>query len=229
MGRIYMTKSRRRKVVILLSMLVLILVVGVVNNRLAEQDALTTSSDYVEYEQTEMDAHDGEVLVDSIQLTGVPGTGSAIVETSTDGAVQETNTDIATEDAAAVVITSDDIADLTDVTTYFNEIRATIDMDRSEILSMLTDVIAESGDGPEKNNATQQKLKIIEYMNTEKVMENLIENKGFTDALVIMTDTSVNVTVNKGELNQSDVAKIMDIVMRETNRGADQIVIQSKD
>jgi stage III sporulation protein AH len=128
----------------------------------------------------------------------------------------------------AVVITSDDVSELANVTTYFDEIRATIDMDRNEIISMLTDVIAETKEGPEKNNATQQKLQIIEYMNAEKVMENLIENKGFTDALVIMTDTSVNVTVNKQELTQSDVAKIMDIVIRETNRTASQIVIQSK-
>jgi stage III sporulation protein AH len=101
-------------------------------------------------------------------------------------------------------------------------------MDRNEIISMLTNVIAEAEEGAEKNNATQQKLKIIDYMNSEKVMENLIENKGFADALVVMTDSSVNVTVNKQNLSQSDVAKIMDIVMRETNRPANQIVIQSK-
>ena len=72
------------------------------------------------------------------------------------------------------------------------------------------------------------KLKIIEYMNTEKVIENLIVNKGFAEAFVVMTDTSVNVTVNKEELTQSDVAKIMDVVLRETKRPADQIVIQNK-
>lgn len=93
---------------------------------------------------------------------------------------------------------------------------------------MLTSVIEESDPGPEKDNATQQKLKIIEYMNTEKVIENLIENKGFAEAFVVMTDTSVNVTVNKEELTQSDVAKIMDVVIRETKRPADQIVIQNK-
>ena len=93
---------------------------------------------------------------------------------------------------------------------------------------MLTYVIEESKDGPEKNNATQQKLKIIDYMNKEKTVESLIENKGFPETLVLMTDNSVNVTVNKQELTQSDVAKIYDIVMRETGRNAGQIVIQSK-
>jgi hypothetical protein len=92
-----------------------------------------------------------------------------------------------------------------------------------------TDVIEETKDGSqEKNDATQQKLKIIDYMNKEKVIENLIKNKGFADALVLMTDNSVNVTVAKQEITQSDVAKICDIVMRETGRDAGQIVIQSK-
>ena len=89
-------------------------------------------------------------------------------------------------------------------------------MDRNQVISMLTDVIAETKDGPEKNNATQQKLKIIDYMEKERTIENLIENKGFPETLVLMTDNSITVTVNKQEITQSDVAKICDIVMRET-------------
>ena len=215
MSRFYMNKSLRKKTLILLSMLFVVLAIGVINNRLAERDALTASEDYVNYEQEQIDEHDGEVLVDSIKLSAVPGTSP------------EENSEEPTEESA-VVITSDDIADLESADAYFAEIRANMDMDRNEILSMLTTVIAESDEGPEKDNATQQKLRIIEYMNTEKVMENLIVNKGFAEAFVIMTDTSVNVTVNKEELTQSDVAKIMDVVMRETGRSADQIVIQHK-
>jgi len=128
----------------------------------------------------------------------------------------------------SLIVTSDNLEELANADTYFEEVRATINMDRNQVISMLTDVIEETKDGPEKNNATQQKLKIINYMNTEKVVENLIKNKGFTDALVLITDNSVNVTVYKQEISQSDVAKICDIVIRETGRDASQIVIQSK-
>ncbi|MGI6733127.1 MAG: SpoIIIAH-like family protein [Anaerovoracaceae bacterium] len=215
MSRFYMSKSVRKKTLILLSMLFVVLAIGVINNRLAEKDVLTASEDYVNYEQQQIDEHDGEVLVDSIQLAAVPGTSP------------ENNTEAPAEESA-IVITSDDISELESADAFFAEIRAALDMDRNEILSMLTSVIEESEPGPEKDNATQQKLKIIEYMNTEKVIENLIVNKGFAEAFVVMTDTSVNVTVNKEELNQSDVAKIMDVVLRETKRPADQIVIQNK-
>ncbi len=215
MSRFYMNKSMRKKTLLLLSMLFIVLAVAVINNRLAERNDLAASSDYVNYEEQQMDQHDGEVLVDSIQLSAVPGSSPAV------------NTEAQAEESA-VVITSDDVAELQSADAFFAEIRATMDMDRNEILSMLTSVIEESDEGPEKDNATQQKLRIIEYMNTEKVMENLIVNKGFAEAFVIMTDTSVNVTVNKAELSQSDVAKIMDVVIRETGRSTDQIVVQNK-
>ncbi|MDD2215934.1 MAG: SpoIIIAH-like family protein [Eubacteriales bacterium] len=212
MSRFHMSRSHKKKTIVLLGMLALIVCIGVFSDKLLKKDSLNASTDYVNYEQEQMDEHDGEILVDSIHLTAIPGTAEE----------QQDMTE------SAVVITSDDLQELSNVTTYFDEIRATINMDRNEIISMLTAIIDEAKEGPEKNNATQQKLKIIEYMNAEKVMENLIENKGFTDALVIMTDSSVNVTVNKQNLSQSDVAKIMDIVLRETNRAGDQIVIQSK-
>lgn len=217
MSRFHMSKNYKKKTLILLGMLALIVSVGVVNNKMAERESLSASTDYVNYELEQMDQHDGEVLVDSIQLSSVPGTKDNNEEKNDKDKINK-----------SAVVTSDDVQELSNTTTYFDEIRATINMDRNEIISMLTNVIAEAEEGAEKNNATQQKLKIIDYMNSEKVMENLIENKGFADALVVMTDSSVNVTVNKQNLSQSDVAKIMDIVMRETNRPANQIVIQSK-
>ncbi|MGI6727802.1 MAG: SpoIIIAH-like family protein [Anaerovoracaceae bacterium] len=217
MSRFHMSRNYKKKTLILLGMLALIVSVGVVNNKMAERESLSASTDYVNYELEQMDQHDGEVLVDSIQLSSVPGTKDNNEEKNDKDKINK-----------SAVVTSDDVQELSNTTTYFDEIRATINMDRNEIISMLTNVIAEAEEGAEKNNATQQKLKIIDYMNSEKVMENLIENKGFADALVVMTDSSVNVTVNKQNLSQSDVAKIMDIVMRETNRPANQIVIQSK-
>ena len=47
-------------------------------------------------------------------------------------------------------------------------------------------------------------------------------------AAIIMTDSSVTVTVDKQELDSNTVAKICDIVMRETGKTADKIVVQSK-
>ena len=241
----------KRKKVVLVTMLALIVCVGVLNNRLNNDQDLSASAGYTDYEKDQMSLHDGDVLVDSVNVTGVPGSSSGdAIDTDAEGnsgdATADNNAIIDTiagadgsGDAAqastggaidsSMIVTSDDYSELANADAYFEEARATISMDRNQVISMLTDVIEETKDGTaEKNNATQQKLKIIDYMNKEKVIENLIKTKGFTDALVLMTDNSVNVTVNKQEITKSDVAKICDIVMRETGRDASQIVIQSK-
>jgi len=160
--------------------------------------------------------HDGDVLVDSLNISAAPKQGNS----------DSVNTISPLEDTA--LVTSDDISELKNVDTYFEEVRATINMDRNQIISMLTDVIAQAESSAEKENATNQKLKIIDYMDKEKMIENLIETKGLPECLVLMTDNAINVTVNKQDLTQSDVAKICDIIMRETGRSASQIVIQSK-
>lgn len=155
--------------------------------------------------------HDGDVLVDSLNVS----------EITTDGVEKG-----AVDDSS--LVTSDDITELENKDSYFDEMRATIDMDRNQVLAMLTDVIEEAATEKEKDNATAQKLKIIDYMDKEKIIENLISTKGLPECLVLLTDNAVNVTVNKDDLVQSDVAKICDVVMRETGRSASQIVIQSK-
>lgn len=236
-------KFMKHKKIALVCMLVLIVGIGVLNNKLNNDQDLSASAGYTDYELEQMSLHDGDVLVDSLNVTEVPGASSGTaVDTNApvdENAVVDTiagvdqNPDAAAATGAAIdssmIVISDDISELANADTYFEEARATINMDRNQVISMLTDVIEETKDGSaEKNNATQQKLKIIDYMNKEKVIENLIQNKGFTDALVLMTDNSVNVTVNKQEITQSDVAKICDIVIRETGRDVSQIVIQNK-
>lgn len=218
-----MFEFTKRKKVALLGMLVLLVCVAGINHKLQSEQGLSANADYTNYEKQEMKAHDGDVLVDSLSISKLPGTSSttAIASGSATGVS-------ASGISGTSIVTSDDYAELTNADTYFEEVRATISMDRNQVISMLTDVIAEAPEGAEKSNATQQKLKIIDYMNKEKIIENLIQTKGYADALVVMTDTSVNVTVNKADVSQSDVAKICDIVMRETGRDAGQIVIQSK-
>ena len=64
-------------------------------------------------------------------------------------------------------------------------------------------------------------------MENELAIESLIQSKNLPASFVLITESSVNVTVDKQELDTNTVAKICDIVMRETGRTADKIIIQS--
>ncbi len=155
---------------------------------------------------SEIPQHDGDVLVDSLNIS---------------------DDDVEAEKNETQSVASDDgVEKNTDKT--FEEERAGINLDRNEVIAMLTDTVAQADTEAEKKNATEQKLKIIKYMDQEQIIEKLIKTKDLPEALVIITDNSVNVTVNTQELLRSDVAKIYDIVMRETGRDAGQIVVQNK-
>ncbi|MFR2965459.1 MAG: SpoIIIAH-like family protein [Anaerovoracaceae bacterium] len=65
-------------------------------------------------------------------------------------------------------------------------------------------------------------------METELAIESIIEQKNLPDSFVLITESSISVTVDQQDLDTSTVAKICDIVMRETGESADKIIIQSK-
>ena len=110
----------------------------------------------------------------------------------------------------------------------FEEMRAALELERNKLIAILDSTIDNSKNDAEKANASQTKEKIVGYMENELAIESIIKAKGLPDSFVMITDSSVNVTVDKQELDTNTVAKICDIVMRETGKTADKIVIQSK-
>ena len=96
----------------------------------------------------------------------------------------------------------------------FEEMRAALDLERNKLLSSM--------------DSEQEKKRITGYMEKELSVESLIKSKNLPSSYVVITESCVTVTVDKQELDINTVAKICDIVMRETGRTADKIVIQSK-
>ena len=80
----------------------------------------------------------------------------------------------------------------------------------------------------EQENASKEKKRIIEYMEKELAIESIIKSKGLPESFVLITESSISVTVDKQDLDTNTVAKICDIVMRETGKPAEKIIIQSK-
>lgn len=173
--------------------------------------AVNTINSSVSQKTADLPEHDGEVLVDSLNVSDGSNTSDS------EGESKDTK-----------LVTSDDISDLEQADTYFQEMRATINLDRNEMISMLTDAEATAETSAEKENASKQKMELLENMQMEQDVENAIAAKGLPECLVLISENGANVTVNKQELNDTDVAKICDIVMRETGMKASEIIIQSK-
>lgn len=95
----------------------------------------------------------------------------------------------------------------------FKTTRAEIELERNKLIATVDE---------------EEKERILDYMETELAIESIIKSKGLPASLVIITEQTISVTVDKQELDTNTVAKICDIVMRETGKPAEKIIIQSK-
>ena len=153
----------------------------------------------------EIPLHDGDVLVDSqnVQTAG---------ETGDEGDAAQKEDASAEEQGGG----------------NFEEKRANLELERNELIAKYDDTIKNSENEAEKKNAVEQKEKLTGYMEQEIAVENIIKTKNLPECLVIITDSMITVTVDEQELKQNVVAKICNVVMEETGRSADKIVIQSR-
>lgn len=149
----------------------------------------------------EVPVHDGEVLVDSLAVAEEPEGGDA----NKDG-------DKETQKAEG----------------DFETMRAQLELERNKLISTLDSTINNSKNDGEKKNASEQKQRIMDYMEKELSIESIIKSKNLPTSFVLITESSISVTVDQQELDTNTVAKICDIVMRETGKSADKIIIQSK-
>jgi stage III sporulation protein AH len=202
---------------------------------LNNQSSLETSSKFKEYEENKMaEMNDEDSLKDSIThegpSDGETATSSIITIEDGNNIVDSTNNDL--EDIIAVSnsniensLVSNDMRDFN----YFLQAKIDMEVEREKTIERFDEIIDNDKVSEElRKNAVNKKLKMIDIMNKEKIVESLIKSKGFEEAVVFITDENVYVTVQSQKLIQSDIAKILDIVTRETKYSLDNITIQNK-
>lgn len=202
-----------KKVLPILWIIIVISGISIINYKIQNNNLLETSSELIAYEEAQLEKIRNEIIVGKRE----------------EGDEKE-NSEIKPIEIAVSEPTEEEIPVIAqEVNDGFKETQSQIDMDRNKILSMLTSVIENREINSEsKSQASLEKIKIIGYINQEIIVANLLKNKGFNEVFVLITDNSVNVTVDNSNLSKSDLAKIFDITMRETNRPIDQIIIQNK-
>lgn len=120
--------------------------------------------------------------------------------------------------------------DTTVVTTanYFTTFRTERTTTRSEELMQLDSVIALYEEGSDRyNEAVEMKLRIVEMMENELLLETLIKSRGFSDAVVSigMESDNVNVFINSDELNYNTALSIYTILKEEVGIAPGSIII----
>ncbi|MFZ5966265.1 MAG: SpoIIIAH-like family protein [Bacillota bacterium] len=228
---------RMKRKNIFLSLLVMVLfVISYFNYAINKYSLLETSSDFERYEENKL----AEVTMDTLneelleeEMKDDAGSNVQVDEENqmeqneqeTEQSALDVNVVDSTQSVVGNVVTEASTNIESNITSnknmkksnYFIEARLNTSIERERMVSMLNEIIDnDNTDDENRKEANNAKMRLIDIMNKEKIVENLIKAKGFEDALVFITENSVNVIVETEKLTDSDVAKILDIVTRET-------------
>ena len=112
-------------------------------------------------------------------------------------------------------------------TDFFAAYRDERDSVRTRELAYLDAIVAQGADTETLSDAQKQKLELVNAMETELTVENLVRAKGFTDVIVSIHKGNISVVVGSDSLNDEQVAQILDIVLRETGKSAENVKIST--
>ena len=109
---------------------------------------------------------------------------------------------------------------------FFSTYRTDRTDTRNEEILYLDAIIASSSASAESKTAAEnKKSELIQLMETELALEGLIKAKGFEDVVVSTSTSNINVIVKSAELQEAEVAQIVDVVKGQTEYDLDNIKI----
>lgn len=220
----YSAKARKNSVI--LSLILMLSLISYVNYDLNRQSFLKTSDDLKEYELTMMEEND--IPINSPEeeavFNEVAANSSKVVDSLEDDQIKKL-VNITTEEISNSVTSKK----LIKSQSYFIESRLERDKKRSEMVSNLNDIIDNRNTTEDlRAEAVSMKLSTITNTDKEVFLENMIIAKGYNDAIVHLSEKTVNIVVGSGNLTEIDVVKIVNIVMKETDFSIDDIIIMNK-
>lgn len=207
-------KSRGFVVVALSTMLI---AVGVINYQLSKQSALTVSKEFDAYEQAQQDKNTDSKTDDSDKdESDSKETAEITVVDSKDSESDEVKEKaVETSKEIEEQLTSKENMSKS---TYILDMKMTREKQRNDLSEELNEIINNpSTTDKSREEASNMKLQLVKYQETELKIENLLSAKGFENALVYIGEDNVNVVVNKQGLSKSESAKIFDLVAEQAD------------
>lgn len=129
---------------------------------------------------------------------------------------------------AAGEIPGEAVFTATDTVAILSDAKLLKEQTRAKNKETLMEIINSAGLSDEqKQNAVDSMIQMTEYAEKEAAAEILLEAKGFSDVVVSINSSGVDVVVNAIELTDAHRAQIEDIVTRKTSVLPENIVIST--
>lgn len=184
-----------------------------VDGDVAQEDSLETETIA---EDAEMESENAEDIAKDTE------------DTSKDQEVSEGDVAEASVDENGEPIDSESVgkAVLTNASVTLSQAKLNREQTRSKAKEMILEIInSESLSEDAKKDAVNKMISMTEQMEKETAAETQLAAKGFQDAVVCISEDSVDVTISKESLTDTQRTQIEDIIMRKTGCDLQNIVI----
>ena len=241
-----MRKIFKKNQIIITALAIMIMVAGYLNymgdadydgaketSTQGEELAEVTDISIEDLEANEITISDDQLLNEMLSQNTDDSTGSAVSIGNTEKTSETTtSSDSASAGSGNLVAEAGGVvgeATLVNGTTAVNRI-SEAKLNREQVRSRNKEVLMEIIDNAnlgdaQKNEAVAAMIAMTDRTEKEQAAETLLSAKGFTDVVVSMTDTGVDVVVGSVTLDDANRAQIEDIVKRKTGVEAKNIVI----
>ncbi|WFD09056.1 SpoIIIAH-like family protein [Tepidibacter hydrothermalis] len=214
-------KSRNFVVCVLVFMLV---IVCTVNYQFNKQGMLETSSDLQEYEELlQADNENMDVDKEPVKETANENLETDEIKvvdsnkSEADEKVKETTANITKEMVSKENMQKD---------TYFIDIKMNREKERGELIEELDAIVKNPSSSKNSiEEASNMKLNLVKFRESELNIESLLTAKGFENPVAYVSENNASVVVDREKLNKDDVAKIFDVVYTQTKLPFENIKI----
>lgn len=221
-----MKKVFQKNQIAITALAIMIAVAGYLNftEQSTSKDGTKKTAGSVETIDT-MDISDGDSLIkekadagQTADNTANNAEGNTAAKSKTDA--KEAQTAASSETIGGAVLTQAQVSE------YVAGARMEREQTHSKTKESLNEIInSNSVSEDAKKEAVDKLTELADIMEKENATEQLLASKGFENAVVSISDDSVDVVLNYEELSSADRAQIEDIVTRKTGYSVSQLVI----
>ena len=186
---------------VVLTLAAMLVVVGTVNYQLSRKSLLETSKEFTSYEQAQNEKNLND---DKKEIEVVDSKKNQVEEKVTEASKQIEKQLTSQKNMKKA--------------TYVLDMKMTREKQRNTLTQDLNEMINNPSTSEEaRKEASDMKLKLVKDQESELKIENILSTKGFENALVYISEGKVNVVVSEEKLDESDAAKIFDLVAQQAN------------
>lgn len=208
-----------------LALSMMLIAVGVINYQLSKQSALTVSKEFEAYEQAQQDKNTDKTKIENNKKDSKETAEITVVDSKDNESDEVKDKSVETSKEIEEQLTSKENMSKS---TYILDMKMTREKQRNDLSQELSEMINNpSTTDKSREEASNMKLQLVKYQETELKIENLLSAKGFEDALVYIGESNVNVVVNKQDLSKSESARIFDLVAEQAGVSYDQIKLMN--